>query len=373
VKALAHRTGRVLLFVATCAAAFLLIEGFSSTILVGRKLLTAARSPLAERVNTQYDEELGWVAIPTLYVPDMYGPGVYLRTNSRGFRDNEEIEAVAPAGRLRLICSGDSFTLGWGVDNDNAWCQRLSSTDRRFQTVNMGQGGYGVDQAYLWYRRDGIALEHHVHLFAFITDDFSRMQWDNYAGYGKPVLRFKDGHLVTENVPVPRRGYYFPWLTQNGRLLWALRSVELTGAIAGKILSRGAGGAERKVPLSEARQTAAAVFEALNELNRTRKSTLVLVHLPARGDYDGDDLTDSWRRFVGIESAALGVPFIDLVEEIQRMSRDEVESMFTAPEELEFRGALRHYTPRGNEEIASMIHSRLTALPELSAKLSGLH
>ena len=28
----------------------------------------------------------------------------------------------------------------------------------------MGQGGYGIDQAYLWYKRDGTKLDHDVQI-----------------------------------------------------------------------------------------------------------------------------------------------------------------------------------------------------------------
>ena len=62
------------------------------------------------------------------------------------------------------------------------------SLDPRLETLNMGQGGYGVDQAYLWYKRDAAKFEHQVHLLAFITDDFVRMQSDRFRGYGKPVI-----------------------------------------------------------------------------------------------------------------------------------------------------------------------------------------
>ena len=41
-----------------------------------------------------------------------------------------------------------------GVGNDDVWCKLLESIDNRIETVNLGQGGYGVDQAYLWYKRN---------------------------------------------------------------------------------------------------------------------------------------------------------------------------------------------------------------------------
>jgi hypothetical protein len=110
-----------------------------------------------------------------LFIPDMYRPGVSLRTNSRSFRGGREFTEAVPSGKFRVICSGDSVTLGFGVGDDHPWCKLLESLDQRLETVNMRQAGYGVDQAYLWYKRDGGAFRHHVHLFAPIVDDFRRM------------------------------------------------------------------------------------------------------------------------------------------------------------------------------------------------------
>ncbi len=74
------------------------------------------------------------------------------------------------------------------------------------QTVNMGQSGYGVDQDYLWYKRDGAQLDANVLLFAVVAQDFFRMTNDNFIGYRKPVLRTRDRALVIENVRCPRPG-----------------------------------------------------------------------------------------------------------------------------------------------------------------------
>ena len=159
---------------------------------------------MAERIHTRYDDLLGWVNMENVVLRDLYGKGVYLRTNSQGFRANKDYDVSPPPDKLRIVCSGDSFTLGYGVDNDHTWCQLRANRDDSFQTVNMGQGGYGIDQIYLWYERDGSRLEHDIHLFTFITADFWRMRHRSFHGYGKPFLTLRDGELAVENVPVPR-------------------------------------------------------------------------------------------------------------------------------------------------------------------------
>jgi len=41
---------------------------------------------------------LGWVSRPNFYDRDLYGPGVYLRTNAQGFQNNHPVAVrVSPA------------------------------------------------------------------------------------------------------------------------------------------------------------------------------------------------------------------------------------------------------------------------------------
>jgi hypothetical protein len=181
------------------------VEGLASFALLARDMRKT--SGLAERRHTKYDSDLGWVNGPGVHITDMYGPGVYLRTNAQGFRNDHDVDPAVPAGKFRVICSGDSFTLGFGVDNDHTWCHLLSVLDPRIEAVNMGQGGYGVDQAYLWYKRDGAKLATNLHLLAFVTEDFPRMQSDKFLGFGKPTLALEHDSLVVKNVPVPTRAY----------------------------------------------------------------------------------------------------------------------------------------------------------------------
>jgi len=182
-----------------------LFEGFSSYFLTGQKILES--NVISERIHTEYDEELGWVNLPNMHVNNMYGPGISLTTNYQRYRNLVDFDMKVPADKVRIICSGDSFTLGYGVDDDNNWCQLLSTISDILETVNMGQGGYGVDQAYLWYERNKTKLEHDVQIFAFITPDFHRMQSDTFFGFGKPYLAMQNEKLIQMNYPVPRRSY----------------------------------------------------------------------------------------------------------------------------------------------------------------------
>jgi hypothetical protein len=60
------------------------------------------------------------------------------------------------------------------VDNAACWAGRLESENRDLEVLNYGVAGYGVDQAYLRYLRDGKAFSPRVVLMGFIPDDINR-------------------------------------------------------------------------------------------------------------------------------------------------------------------------------------------------------
>ena len=327
-----------------------LLEGGASLLLVANEVrLTRAH---AEQSYSSYDETLGWVALPNVNLPDLYGKGIYLRTNAQGFRNDHEITPAVPAGKVRAICSGDSFTLGFGVNNDQAWCQRLAALDTRLETVNMGQGGYGVDQAYLWYLRAGRPLEHQVHLFAFITDDFLRMRSDRFLGYGKPLLDVRNDSIVVTNRPVPRTTWVTLFLAVKGDAIGNLNIVRLVQRVFRRdaVLQGGGVMPSRDQGLG---RIAARVFEHLARVNREKHSQLVLVYLPGTGDYRSNDATTAWRGFVRAEAERLGIPFVDLVEAIRKLPPTEVDDLF-APHQ--------HFSVAGNEFAARTLSKALEHL-----------
>ena len=109
------KTRKMVMFVFYNAIAtvllFILLEGCSSTVYVGYQMYKNRR-PLAESLHTGYDEQLGWANLPDVYIENMYGPGIYLQTNRQLFRSNRDFDPQVPKDKVRVICSGDSFTFG---------------------------------------------------------------------------------------------------------------------------------------------------------------------------------------------------------------------------------------------------------------------
>jgi hypothetical protein len=347
-----------LAFAGGCLVVLCLVEGLASLVMVGSHVARNLQQPLAERAHTDYDAELGWVNRANVALPNLYGPGASLHTNAQGFRGTRDVDRAAPPGARRIICSGDSFALGYGVADDETWCQQLAELAPGIESVNMGQGGYGIDQAYLWFLRDGAPLEHHVHLFSFIGEDFARMGATRFYGYGKPRLRLEGERLVADNVPVPRVAYWVPRLAQNAAQVGELRSVQLGRGLLRRVA--GVSNAPDRISDAEIGRLAARVFAELERLHRAAGRQLVLVYLPVREElHDGS--SESLRGFVAREAQRLGVPSLDATVALRELAGDDVASFYIAPGELDFPSAAGHFTARGNRWVATWLLGELRA------------
>jgi len=352
---------------AAVAVLFLVCEGAASVYYAFHNAWAAP--PVAESLYTRYDRDLGWVNRPNVYLPNMYGPGKFLKTNSQGFRNDHDFSQSVPPGKVRIICSGDSFTLGFGVDNENTWPQLLATHAPNLETVNMGQGGYGSDQAYLWFKRDGQPLVHNVHLFAVIYPDLYRMQHASFNGYGKPQLKIANGRLVVTNVPVPRSVEV--WAPRLARAEDALADLAVTR------LLRSTFGLDKSAPAvpSEERNEATVqlltlMLDDLVTANRETNSTLVLAYLPIREELSWKN-PGYWRGVLADYARQHGVPFVDLSDDFRRLPPETLDKYFIVKGAIDARGAAGHYTEAGNAFVAGLLYDRMLANRQTAAKLQG--
>ncbi len=340
----------------------LVLEGTCSVFVFLWDAVQRFQRPLPERRHTLYDPDLGWVNAPGMEAPHLYAPGRGFTSNAQGFRNREDIPQAVPEGRVRAIACGDSFTLGYGVDDADSWPARLELCDPALQVVNMGQGGYGIDQSWLWYRRDALGLDHQLVLFAFIDDDFERMRGPTFWGYGKPLLRLVEGELQVTHVPVPKSAFRFPLLTQNLVLLDNLRVVELAQRLWQKV-SRKPPTPERPVGEREARDVAVAIFAELQAAAKERQARAVLILLPRLMHKDRTRLVEvlPYVREALASAVERGLVLFDLHEEIAPLDPAERQRLFIPPGEIPLPGAAGHYSAEGNEFVARAIHARLVA------------
>lgn len=156
------------------------------------------------------DARVGWVkkSGATVTRRTTEGFDVTYELNRFGLRDDADMPERAPQGTFRVLCLGDSFTLGYTVERSDLFVDLLedwwSDEGRRVDVVNAGTEGYSTDQEVAWLLEHGEALAPDlVLLFPYEND----LYWNGqpaYYGAPKPLFR-PDGTLETGDLPVSRR------------------------------------------------------------------------------------------------------------------------------------------------------------------------
>jgi hypothetical protein len=89
------------------------------------------------------------------------------KTNSKGLRDRE-YPLLKPAGKIRILAIGDSFTFGTGIAYGERYTDRLESAFDDLEVISMAVPGSGHDQQLMQFVHEGIAY-HPDHVFVFVT------------------------------------------------------------------------------------------------------------------------------------------------------------------------------------------------------------
>ena len=223
--------------------------------------------------------------------------------------------------------------------------------DPRLETVNLGQGGYGLDQAYLWYQRAGRpARSSTLHLFAFYHRRFPpHAIRSTSSGYGKPLLRLQGDSIVVLNAPVPERSRLGRWWVAKGNRVMNLNIVQLANRVFGDPPTDRYDGARN----DSTRTVVARIFQDLAWINASKNSRLVLVYLPGASDYRRDVaaavVAQLRHRGGGATRYPADRPRRD---RLRRVPPTQIDSLYLQD---------GHYSVRGNEFVARAIHGALAA------------
>ena len=152
------------------------------------------------------DPFLGWSLKPTAVDPEGR------RTNSDGIKTAREFSKIPAADRIRIAAFGDSFTYGSDVSDEESWTEQLAGVDAHLEVLNFGVAGYGLDQAYLRYRRDGIPYHPHLVLIGLMSGDLRRhvnvfLPWytsRTTLPLSKPRFVIEEGRLVPLKNPLEK-------------------------------------------------------------------------------------------------------------------------------------------------------------------------
>lgn len=171
----------------------------------------AWQEAIAEAKYMVPDPELGWTLGHGVGLSDTDGR---YSTNAQGLRAaSDRVYAPSPPeGKVRVLCVGDSFTHGDGVLLEDTWESKLEAKDSRLEVLNMGTPGYGTDQAFLRWRKEGQAFQSHAVVLGIWPENLCRNLneirfWLSPQSGFSPKPRFvlaPGGELRLVNSPVPQ-------------------------------------------------------------------------------------------------------------------------------------------------------------------------
>jgi hypothetical protein len=358
--------------VATIVAILAWFEGFASLALVVSDLFSG-RGHLVQERYARYDADLGWVGQPNLALPNLFGPDIGLHTTARGFRGAEP-SAKPPHGKIRIVCSGGSWTFGAGVDDAHTWCAFLADFDPRIETINVGQDGYGLDQTYLWYRREGPALGAAIHVLGITDAEIARMASARFLDYGKPTLTLHDGALEVANVPAWHRPFWQP-RTRVVDILKRTKTYELFDRLrrrAGAVPAVAATPVQLPPVDPATIDAAAAVLTELRDSGERRGEILVIAYLPTPADCRLTVTAPTglaWWRALQPRLVKARIRILELSEDCRQLSTQDQNSSFFTDADVPPYGSAGSYTTDGHRRMALAMSQRLRfTVEEIAAK-----
>jgi hypothetical protein len=121
-----------------------------------------------------YDPDLGWVPRP-----NSQSRNELYHYNSMGIRSAPSEYSITPQqGVLRIALFGDSYTHGDDVTFENSWGYYLENNLRengiQAEVINFGVSGYGMDQAFLRWRKLGQKYSPDIVILGFDAENVNR-------------------------------------------------------------------------------------------------------------------------------------------------------------------------------------------------------
>ncbi len=146
--------------------------------------------PPPQKLN-HFDPTLGWSLQPdktTVRKTAEYT--AEFEVNGLGLRDDADLTAAKPADTFRVVCLGDSFTLGFAVQREDLFVDQLerlwNAEGRKVDVVNTGTEAYSTDQEAMWLLENGDAFAPDLVLLFSYDNDF---YWNGQSSYFGPMQK----------------------------------------------------------------------------------------------------------------------------------------------------------------------------------------
>ena len=290
------------------------LVGLPPTLRTDPGLITVAED------RDSFDDALGFEYTPMW---TGYDTGALVSINSAGWR-GKEFSKAKPAGTVRILGVGDSYTFGKAVGDEDIFLAQLErmlneNGGARYETINTGHDGANTYEELRYFRKhDMMALAPDVVVLGFtIGNDAELTFWDN-----RKILRSKlrDKSLMLDVT----ESDWFRGLKRNSRIAgilgagadWANKDLITRHAFKLKLKSYDEGG--------EAWQSCRNSLIGFYDMCRENKVPLVIILFPdwtrdARQTYADypEEFKAIHNRLISLFAGRSGVTVVDIVDDLK--------------------------------------------------------
>lgn len=207
------------------------IISITIALLLGEFVIRLFYPQVTSPVQFFYDEKLGGM----VHVPNQKGfkehPKVYYyeyQNNDIGMRDTRQLADYAQYPN-KILCLGDSFTYGWGVNDNETFASILEKkiNNDSIAVLNAGVSGTGTDHALKFFQVRGKELNPKTAIYFYFDNDIRDNMANAYFHIANDSIIVNDKNsyasinALKKNKLVHSKIYN--WLSSNSHLFGLIR------------------------------------------------------------------------------------------------------------------------------------------------------
>lgn len=298
---------------------------------------------LGERVRSGRNFEPDIVHDPLLgwrMRPGSFSAGVSV--NQSGFRGTREYAVERAAGVRRIMLLGDSMFFGLGIKDQETLGAQLEKRLPGVEVLNASANGWGADQQYLYWMKEGQRFDPDIVIVGFYVDDYTRTS-ATCREYLKPRLEAEGDRLVVTQTPIPKpedlpeRGVP----TFNGRL----RVIELAQYVWQRTRWKLFGKYQSEERFQRSSKVVRLITKELRETTIDRGKHLLVAMIPSHlyeREFDATRIHNEVARILGEQK----IPSLDLAPVLRKAETSEFSI---------YAEQTAHFTPRAVEVVADRL------------------
>lgn len=288
---------------------------------------------------------------------------VMVKTNSLGLRDGEVVEN----GRKKVLILGDSFTFGYGVENNETYAEVLEKKlNGSVDVINAGYAsGYSTDTEYVYLKNHGLKLKPDVVILGFFIGndaaDINANEWDvDNKGEIKKVRSityYIDDYNRLRVFGLEKSWYYDynVYLTQNSHAYTffknRLKHIKESFETADNTIYNNEHDENMSISINKTKEL---IIKMYNITNKNNASFLVLF-IPSKEQVYGAKIYDKKHNLLDLDG--INIEFLDF------FAKNNIKVLYLLPymryEKGIFFDVDPHWNRKGHELAASIIFESL--------------